>query len=233
MALRGTAGNSAGAVTTVVVTVSGIGIVNGDIVLLFANVYGTAPSLTFPTGFTVIPSLTQEIGGNCALQVAWKVASSEPTTYTLTSTANFYGSAQCRVYSGRNSSQFTATQTTASTSLVLPNTATATGLTAANGDDVVVVYAVPLGGSADTMAFTTPTNFANPLITQNTSTAFVGCLFGADHVGVTAGATGGIVTSVSDLLNTSSTFGAAVLSLAQTGGGGGTGSFFMIPQYRN
>src|SRR5260370_5572430 len=103
MALRGKASNArTSGGTTVVVTVSGISIQSGDIVLaLIAGGGGTA--LTFSsTGFSAVPGLSNQSQASAGTQgVLYKVAGgSEPSSYTFTSSASDFLTVEVRVYSG-------------------------------------------------------------------------------------------------------------------------------------
>lgn len=170
MALRGFANQAnATASTSAVVTVSGIGIQLNDIVLLLMNGGGSGTNTyTYPSGFNAVPTLSNinvDSGFN-TLGVAYKVASaSEPSTYTVTSTSNDFQTLHCRAYSGRNtSSPFTASSTTASTAAgSFPIAVSMTGLTAANGDDIVLWLGATGNGSSntETMTLTGPTGFSD------------------------------------------------------------------------
>jgi hypothetical protein len=114
MALRGTASQAnTTSQSTVVINVSGIGIQNNDIVLLFGLFGGGgSQSITWPSGFSAITGCANQNVNGATFACSWKLASSEPSSYTITPTLNDFHVAHCRVYSGRNSTQFSATQST-------------------------------------------------------------------------------------------------------------------------
>lgn len=216
MALRGTAGatgQNVGSSAPITLTVSGISIQNGDLVLICVNCSQFASSTT-PAGFTQV--LAETLNGslnNFALY--WKIASSEPSSYSIdTSSHNMAGAAQCRVYSGR-SGVITASQATADAFAAFPMTANATGLTAAAGDDVVAFYAFNSGG-IDNVGWTLPSGYANGVITQDTVNTQVSPIWAADNVGVAGGATGTITATLTNSgADTNGHHAAFVISLAQ------------------
>lgn len=191
MALRGTASNVVTtAATSIVVTVGGIGIQSGDIVLLCCD-FDTYPNTITSSGFSVLVT-NQQIGtDNNTGVVLWKTAgASEPSTYTISGTASDYYGVQCRVYSGR-SGVVTAQQTTnlAGTGAP-PVTLSITGLTAAAGDDVVLfVVGSSTNTAASSFSWTQPSGYGNSVVSANT-VAYTPNLYSADNVNVSAGATG-------------------------------------------
>lgn len=199
------------------------GVVAGDIILVclsaFSATSGTTMSDT-PDGFTQV--LQQYLNGASPSQwytcLFWKVATgSEPGTYTFTnSSGSMIGCIQCRAYSGRSSTQFSATSTGADTFTTYTSgyAVSGTGLTAATGDDVVIFYTLVEGG-AQTYSFTTPTGFANPVLAQNTSTGTMDPIFGADNVNVVAGATGVIATTPSSTVDTAGHVSSFTVAITQ------------------
>ena len=221
MALRGTAGitgTNSGGSAPVTLNVAGIGIQNGDIVLICVNCSQFTSSST-PSGFTQI--LAETLNGslnNFALY--WKVAASEPSSYSIdTGSHNMAGAAQCRVYSGRSGS-ITASQATADSFAAFSITANATGLTASAGDDVVAFYSFN-SGAINNFGWTPPSGYANGLITQDTVNTQVSPLWSADNVGVAGGATGTVTATLTNSGgDTSGHHAAFLISLAQQPAGG-------------
>ena len=169
MALRGQAGQAnTSASTSATVTVSGIGIVSGDIVIFLMN--SNSATLTAPAGFTAVTGISQTANNNTQIMAWYKVAGgSEPTTYTATANTSDFQTAQVCVFSGRNtSSPFDYTATQASAIHVSPAAISFTGFTPAqSGDDLLVfagtdntatVYTAPV------IAMSSPAGFANSLV---------------------------------------------------------------------
>jgi hypothetical protein len=226
MALRGTAGQAnTAAASSCVVTVSGIGIAAGDIILLlYASGGGGTLTLSFPSGFNAISGCAD---GACAASatsttgVRYKVATgSEPTTYTCTSGVTDWMSLQCRVYSGRSATQFTATQETSGASAATPVTYAISGVTASSHDDVcVLIGGSPNNNSSGTSTYTPPTNFANGLETVSLTNQFSPILASSDDVNVSSGATGTLGGSMTFSTSQNYAYRAYLVSMAsQTGG---------------
>jgi hypothetical protein len=214
-AFRGSAGQAnATASTTVTVTVSSIGIQNGDIVLFFMNANTASGTLTQPTGFSAVPGISQNIISNTVSMVWYKVAgASEPSTYTATSSASDIHTGEVRVYSGRNTaSPFTAVATTAEAFLTSPGSIALTGVTAALGDDVVWLVGNASGSGVATPALTNPSGFANQNIFYD-ATAFSPPILSCDSVNVSAGATGTLTGT--ETWSPLAAYGGYVLSLAK------------------
>jgi hypothetical protein len=87
---NGTAGTS-------VVVARPAGVVNGDLLLAFVAQAGTA-TVTAPTGWTLFGS--QTTGGAVSLAVYWKVASSEPSSWTWTLGSSLRNWASVSAYTG-------------------------------------------------------------------------------------------------------------------------------------
>jgi hypothetical protein len=218
--VNATSGNSC------VVTVSGIGIQLGDVLLFIAGTANNSKTFTYPTGFSAVPGLSNiniTSNGGGTIGVAYKIATStEVSASTLTATtSDSPGWLACHVrdYSGRNtSSPFSAVATTATTAATgNPLNFTLTGLTAVAGDDVVSI--VGINNATEATTYTTPpTGFANTALLDNGGN-FNPNFAAADKVNVSAGATGSLTGSIA-------TFGGSygyagyVISLAVAGGGG-------------
>jgi hypothetical protein len=220
MALRGTAGSAAtSASTSIVVTVGGIGIQSGDIVLIFCN-FNTFPNTISSTGFSILVA-NQNIGtANSAVTVLSKTAGgSEPSTYTINGTASDLYSVQCRVYSGR-SGTVTAQQTTNLCGTGAPPVTTSiTGLTAAAGDDVILF----IGGSTSTLictySWTQPSGYLNSLVTSSSvTTSFAPNCYSADNTNISAGGTGTLVTTQTNTGPNNIGYAAFLVSLAAAAG---------------
>lgn len=195
MALRGTAVGTASPGATVSVSVAGIGIQSGDIVLLCGDFGGGAAlTPTFPSGFSPISGLSNfTTDFNQTSSIAYKVAgASEPSTYTVTPGATDNHELQCRVYSGRaGTGTFTATQSSTGGFSTPPYLVSATGLTAAAADDVVIFTIAGANSSATTWTYSAGSGFANAALASTTG-SFQGAVGGSDAVNVSAGATGTI-----------------------------------------
>lgn len=207
MAFRGSA-VVAGSGTTQTVTVTGIGIQLGDIVLLSLTEAMTNTP-TFPAGFAQVPGTSPAVNdGNSHNIVFYKVATStEVAASTLAVTGvSFGGALTCRVYSGRNtSSPFTTqSQTAHGTAAAFPVTFSITGLSATAGDDVVVFVGeqITAGSTAATLSYTPSAGFANGVLANDIIT------------------TNAQWTGSSDILNTSGSTGTIAGSIAVTSGAG-------------
>src|SRR5947209_8222374 len=78
--------NNGGGGTTIVMTVP-TGVVDNDVMVMAITVRGgTGTTITTPGGWTLIDSVTS---GTALIQsLYWRVASSEPASYTVTITSN-------------------------------------------------------------------------------------------------------------------------------------------------
>jgi hypothetical protein len=232
MALRGTAGQgNTTASTTCVVTVSGIGIQSGDIVLLVSDLGGDAGvnTATYPSGFIAVPGLSGiVINTSTALSIAYKVATgSEPSTYTVTSSSGSgadFISVQCRVYSGRNTaSPFTAVSSTPTVNSAINNippplTTAITGLTAAASDDIVLFVATDNSGAsgANGLGVTAPSGFSNVVSTLGGVT-FSPLIVGCDEVNSAGGSTGTLNPIITAATASNISYAGYVLSLSSSG----------------
>lgn len=233
MALRGVAGQAnTSTSTSVVVTVSGIGGTGpqlNDVVLFFMNGggnFGNA-ALTPPSGFSAVPGISSQLVGGAGSQgsvrvMCWyKVAgASEPSTYTATSDTNDFQTAEVWVYSGRNtSSPFTAVATTSNNATnASPITLAFTGLTAAAGDDIAVLFGNSnWNTNAPSFSVTPPSGFADSNVFFAASTAFTPPVLGFDEVNASAGATGTLGGTETFSGPTDASYGGYVLSLASGG----------------
>lgn len=208
----GTANAATG--TTVVVTQSGI--VLNDIVLIGGMCGGSGTLTPTSPGFSAVPGLSNVNVNGSTFYALYKVAGgSEPGSYAVTPGDTDFFTAQLVAASGRNTSNpFTAVASTgAQGPTAIPTTYSASSVTAANADDIIVFYGVEGPNSGDTISFSTPTGFANPLTTENGGT-FNPSQFMAFHANVSAGATGTISTSVTDTSGKTLTWAAFTIALA-------------------
>lgn len=227
-ALRGAASTSSTTtVSSISVTVSGIGIQSGDIVLCAVNGGGASglATLTFPSGFSPISGLTQQkLSTNTAFAIESKTAgASEPSSYTFSSSATDYMTATCRVYSGR-SGAITAETLTPSTTFggsTSPQSLSISGLTAASADDVVLFVGIDNGrmNSGVTYTFALPTGFADGRTDYAASTTFTPPIGSADDVNTSSGTTGTLSSSWSwtGTGNNASQYAGFLISLAASG----------------
>jgi len=188
---------------------------DGDIVVLSAIVDSSSITFTWPAGFTEItqnPSLT-----GARFRCAWKAASGEGATYQVTfSASTLYAQVLAASWFGRNSSQWSATPvvTVVDTYQASPHTVNATGITAANADDIALFVGVKSNNNANPFVMTPPTNYTVRMDTTGPSYAIAQL---ATRDNVSAGATGTLTfteTSASD----QSRVGVLVLAIAAAGG---------------
>lgn len=234
-ALRGTAQNGLSvAATSITVDVSAIGIQDGDVLICTVEVGGTGTAtFTWPSGFAVPSGLSTinlaYIAGANTLGIAyWVVSGTVPTSVTITSSQSDRLAAQCRDYSGRNTtSPFTAVAQTGSTTLsaTSPATFAMTGLTAVTGDDIVIMAGFNNGktGSAYTYTFSGPSGYANA-ITEFAGTQYDEILGSADQVNAAGGATGTINSTITASVSVPPSAGGYVLAVAPAAAGSCTNS---------
>ena len=171
MALRGTASAPGLTGTSHTINVGAIGIQPRDLILLCGTwTYTTSdPTPTWPSGFNPINGLADTaLGGTgCWTGIVCKTAGpSEPSSYTVTTSASRIGSLQCRVYSGR-SGVFTAVSSQPVTTVgAAPANYSIAGLTATAGDDVCCFIENSLGATPGTETFSPSAGFGNALLTN-------------------------------------------------------------------
>jgi hypothetical protein len=138
------------------------GVVNGDVLLLAVHVSGASlsPTITNPTGWTL---LSTTLNGTSAIQkVYWRVASGEPSTYSIT-IANYSNSGSQTAMvalSGADttapvSAQYGGQANASSTSAVAPGLGS---WSSSNGIDVAFFSEA---GATDA-GVTPPTNYTEP-----------------------------------------------------------------------
>jgi hypothetical protein len=219
MALRGQATQANTTTNASVVVTHGISIQSGDIIILTVNGGGgNANTFTWPSGFGAITGLTNiglDTSGGCTCGINYKVAGgSEPSTYTVSSSATDFLTLHIRVYSGRNtSSTFTATAQTARTAWTGSGKAL-TGLTAAASDDIVFLAWYNNNGTGYS-GYIQPTGFGNASQIGGVVT-FSPAAGVADFVNNSGGATGSLGFSQGGS-SLPTFYGGYVASLAVTG----------------
>ena len=159
------------------------GVVNGDILILaFVAGQSTVPVVTMPGGWTTIqgPSTTTAGGFNVVRVLAWKVASSEPASYDITTDITANTSAVMVAVSGASGSTPVSSSNSGTGS-----TTTATGITTPSNNSVVafIAHNWVLYGTASPPSGTTPT-FTERLDAADS------LIYVATGVLATAGATG-------------------------------------------
>lgn len=209
--------------------IHGLTILANDIVGIFANGGGAGNNtFTYPSGFNAVPGLSNiniDSGFN-TLGIAVKVAGgSEPSSYSVSSSSFDALSLRGFVLRGRNtSSPYTNVATTASTSVgTFPLSVSMTGLTAASGDDVVLLLGATgnASGAGEVQTLTGPTGFTDQGAGSGQN-AFSAPVAYADHLNVGAGGTGTLTATWSSTQTGSPlAYGGYVISFAKSGGGGG------------
>lgn len=156
MAWRSSTGNSVR--NTSLVVTKPAGTIDGDVVVLWATNDAAADAITFPGGFAALASspLQTTLDGQ-RTATAWKVASGEPASYTITCPSDLIGGADC--FSGR-SGVLTASSgaTTGAAGASSPAACDATGVTGGAGDDQLWVCGADINTGND-VAFTAPAGF--------------------------------------------------------------------------
>lgn len=216
-------------------TVNVSGIQAGDIALLCIYKGGGSSTLTFPSGFQTIGSLTNmnivTADGTCTAGIKYKVCTGSETSFQVTFTGTNLSTLVCQIYRGRNtSSPFTAsTQTGPIASQGMGFNTAITGLTAAAGDDIALF--VPFQQSpntTETLTFTPPAGYANGSTDRAAATANTPVVGSCNNVNVSAGATGTLAANLNDNQGLSTGYGAYLISmgvpyvLVQKVTGGGT-----------
>ena len=114
----------------------------GTVVLAMMQGDNNTATLSPPAGWTAIPNCPQQVTGNVNVQAAWYRVfdGTEGASYTFTSSANDYQTAVLLGFSGRNtSSPFTASIATPNQFSASPLVLSCNPVTAAAGDDVVIL----------------------------------------------------------------------------------------------
>ncbi|HXR91079.1 MAG TPA: hypothetical protein VN750_12470 [Steroidobacteraceae bacterium] len=180
-------------------------------------------TFAFPSGFTALTPIVLNAGNNASvasLQLAWKDASSEPGSYSITWSHSgqpgmygvFYFTGRA---SGAGAITYQDTQGPAGTSSGSPVSAPLTGLTAPSGADIVWLPALCIAG-AGTPVWTPPTGYTVHGSLLEATDARAIALASKDGGG-TGAATGTLTGSVS---GTGGDTMGIVLALAAAAGGG-------------
>lgn len=183
---------ASGASATPAVTVP-TGAASGDIAILWATIDATAADFQvadWPTGFTELTEVTLT-GDGQSIAVGWKrLTGADSGSYTF---GNLGASAdwvcQCVLFSGRHATDppVISADATDSTLSNTPQTPTANGVTAVDGDDLVWICGPDYDSATGFTAWdTVPTNFTSA---ENTENAWTTGLM-AYRNDVAAGATG-------------------------------------------
>jgi len=164
------------------------GITNGDVLILafFIGAAGTPPTPTLPAGFTVIQGPTTQNDGSFqgTRRLAWKIASGEGGSYSITHAA---GSSQAVMLCVQNAANSTPVSSNNGGSGA---TTTATGITTSIDQSLIIflVHNWALYGSG------TPPAGATPVFTEQLDSA-TSLFYVATGTLGTAGATGDKVQS--------------------------------------
>lgn len=191
MAYRDSTTNSGSSNAPSVAVPSGVAI--GDIVILVATIDASAANFQagdWPTGFTELQEADVTTDGHSAA-IGWKrLTAADSGSYTFGNVgASADWIAQAYAFSGRHATNPpVATVNVQNTGQTSPNTVTATGVTAVEGDDLLWVSAPDVTGSGDGTGHTAPTDFTEREDAENLWSN----LSGATRDDVAAGATGNI-----------------------------------------
>lgn len=207
--------------TTTFVINSPVGVQNGDIVIIgvFSTTNGGLTTISCP-GFTLGDSIHQSTainqGPHCNLGWLWKVASSEPGTYTVTASPAPFTDLESfsAAWTGRNTSAtITANSQTLAAGTSAPVSYNLTQVTAAAGDDLI---AMVIANQDSTCTFTPAASFTTGVAIQ-TATPFGNAYF-CYRDGVSGGATGAV--NVLEQTGVGTDRIGFLVSLAQASGGG-------------
>jgi hypothetical protein len=187
--------NNSGAGSTIAVAVSGI--LEGDFVLIAVPVdSGSGVSVTWPSGFT---NETKDFIGTPdgqSFAINWKYeGASPPSSYSVT-IDNAPVLAFVTVLSGRSGSPTIGTVTKNTSSNASPISATWNGVTAADGDDIILVGGADETVGTDTWSFNAPASYT---LAQNESPQNFINGFVAYRENVSAGATGSLSNTITRL----------------------------------
>lgn len=214
MAFR-SAASAAGSANNLTVT-KPAGTASGDILLAFWTNAGNGNStITWPSGFTLEASANLSTPDTTTIRCASKVAGgSEPADYNIQSSTNDACCAAIIAISGRDTGAAITPQATTNTgTLSSPVTVTLTGVTAANGDDLIWMAAPSLTGT-NPGTYTAPGSFTERVDVAHTQYASMGI---ATRDNVSAGATGDISGTLTGASPCG--YGGFVINLAASGGG--------------
>lgn len=200
--LRGSLGSNNGVGGTTITMTLPSGVANNDVLIMHITVVGgTGTTITTPTGWTLLTSMT--VNSTTALQqtMFWRLASSEPASYAVTITSNKASGTISAFFNANTSLPGTtqyAAQVNASSSTVAANQLGT--FTSNNGIDVF------LGG----IAVGTTTNVPN-LYTAGGSSSSTG---GAATSQTTSGMGWRALSAVTTVGFIAGTYGAAAVNIA-------------------
>jgi hypothetical protein len=194
------------------------GTADGDLMVLFITT-STAPIYTIPAGWTVA-SLNSTTG-----LVLYRTASSEPASYTVTTSTSNIGTGYIATY--RNATWDINGSFSASA-----NPSVASSVTVSSNDSIVLDYVFTKVGS---ITYTTPTGFSSVASESNAnspSSALFSRLFNPGATGtVSTTPSSGTAQSILVVIRPTPFFAAGggqpglATSTSSTGGAGGTGAF--------
>lgn len=200
---------------------------DGDLMCYLAESHGETVSWGFTPGAGETGVFTTDGNSGRPTEYRWatRIAESEPASRTITIGGGngIRAKATCVVLSGRASAVPSALQATSNNagSSVTPISTVLAGLTAASGDDIVIVTgAASTNMTTGSAAFAAPTNYTTRATASTTAGAFDrGGVAIATRDNVSAGATGALTGSWSLGTGHADTAG-VVLAFAAAGGGG-------------
>jgi len=227
MARRASTGNSVR--NTSLVLTKPAGTVDGDVVVLYAINDAAADAITFPAGFAALASSPlQNTFDSQRCAAAWKVAASEPASWTVTCPSDVIGGAVS--FSGR-SGVLTASSglSTGATGAASPAACNATGLTAAAGDDLFWICGSDNDSGVD-VTFTAPSGFTIDQDLWPGSADFRN--LGSAYRDNFAGGATGTVTGTATFASGSAARATFLLAFAAAGGGGGGTQVPYQPNYQ-
>lgn len=235
-ALRGVASQAnITSATTCVVTVTGIGIQTGDVILFYMSGAGSGTAtFTFPAGgatWARPTGITKTNNGSTGgtFDVAFAVATAvevAASTLTATSNQNDFQTCHIRVYSGRKTSATFSfvNQAVNTTAASPPIPFSVPGGTAVAGDDIALVFGLPSTAATDTITISTlPAGFGNMGGVHGNTAAFSQSIAFSDFVNNPGGALGPFTGNINATSGATFGYGGFVLSLAQAGASASSG----------
>ena len=136
----------------------------GTLVLAMMQGGTNVATLTPPSGWTAIPGCPQQVTGNVGTQGAWYRVfdGSEGASFTFQSNQSDFQTVALLGFSGRNtSSPFTATADTPQEFGASPFVLVCNPVTAAAGDDVVILGGNRFFNGTNAVSYAPPTGFGN------------------------------------------------------------------------
>jgi hypothetical protein len=203
--------------TLAVTAPGGLAPPNNAIIIIHGSC-GFSSTDTFSSpGFAAIPGLSNigYIGAAGTGFVMYKVAgASEPTNYTVTSSANDLMALQINTFSGRNiSSPFSAVSSSPAQFNGSPFSITCGSVLALNGDDQLFLDCIGNNVSNTSPTLTAPSGFSNVL---NTFSSVTNCpsVNSCSRSNIAGGNTGSITGSVAFTSGANNDAGGYLISLA-------------------